>query len=62
MEDQQFGSWIRATQFNQMKKTTIEVQGFEENVQRSKAMSNKVAAKTISVREVSPNNNVQTKA
>lgn len=61
MEDQQYGPWILATELNQMKKTTIEVRGFEENVQRLKAMSNGVAAKLISVREVSLVNSIQTK-
>lgn len=61
VEDQQFGPWIQATQLNQMKKTTIEMQGFEENVQRSKALSNGGAKRPISIRDVSPVINVQTK-
>ena len=43
-----------------MKKATIEVQGFEENVQRSKSLSNGVMERPILVRDVSPWNNVQT--
>ena len=29
VEEQQFGSWLRAPQFSQAKKLTVEVQGFE---------------------------------
>ena len=30
IEDQQFGSWIRAPQFNHVKKTVVEVQGYDQ--------------------------------
>lgn len=59
MEEQQFGQWIRATQFNQLKKTTVEVQGFEEYAQRSKATSNRIMAKTKSLKGASPVNSDQ---
>lgn len=59
MEEQQFGQWIRATQFNQLKKTTVEVQGFEEYPQRSKATSNRIMAKTKSLKGASPVNSDQ---
>ena len=61
MEEQQFGQWIRATQFNQLKKTTVEVQGFEEYPQRSKATSNRIMAKTKSLKGASPVNSDQTR-
>ena len=35
MEDRQFGPWIRATQFNQSKKSVVEVQGYDASLHKT---------------------------
>ena len=34
MEDQQFGHWFRAVQFNSSRKSVVEVKGFEVDTSR----------------------------
>ena len=43
MEDQNFGSWLRASQFNPSRKTVVEVKGFS-NLQHSTNFSERYAS------------------
>lgn len=48
VEDRQFGLWIRAAQFNQSKKTVVEVQGYEGPTHKSQNQPGNVSQNTNS--------------